>query len=391
LGAFGTIPAVNGIDSAHVTEKRASYLELFFDLVFVFAITQVSVLLHDQLTFAGLAEGALLLAMLWWTWSLYTWTTNWTGSDRLGIRVSLVGAMGASLLMAQAVPDAFDEAGPWFAVPYFVVRLFAASIYFLGARHHAAQRAALMTFLPLSMLASAGVLVGGYFDGSARVVIWVGAMLIDLASASAAGRATWEVDAAHFAERNGLFVIIALGESIVAIGLGASDAARTTSLALTLGLAFLGAAALWWCYFDRAARAAEGYLMAVTGFERGRFARDAYTILHYPVILGIVLYAFAAEEVVAHPAEVLAPEFRLAVTVGVSLVMLAVVAGTYRAVRRIPMERLLAALALLVLALVGTGIRADALMAVVVAIVVLALIRERTHAWPGAIGKASPD
>ncbi|MGH9167593.1 MAG: low temperature requirement protein A, partial [Acidimicrobiia bacterium] len=116
-------------------EKRASYLELFFDLVFVFAITQVSALLHAKPNAQGLIEGGLLLFMLWWTWSLYTWTTNWTGTERLGLRLALLGAMGASLLMAKSVPDAFGDGGTWFAWEYLAVRLFAGAIYWIGSRH----------------------------------------------------------------------------------------------------------------------------------------------------------------------------------------------------------------------------------------------------------------
>lgn len=147
-------------------EKSASYLELFFDLVFVFAITQVAALLREEPTFAGFGKGVLILVMLWWTWSIYTWTTNWTGTDRFGIRLSLIVAMGASLVMAVAVPSAFGSGGMWFATPYALVRLAAAAIYWVGARTNAAQMAAFKTFFPLSSLTLAIVVVGAFFDAA---------------------------------------------------------------------------------------------------------------------------------------------------------------------------------------------------------------------------------
>jgi low temperature requirement protein LtrA len=267
-------------------------------------------------------------------------------------------------------------------VTYLLTRLFAAAMYWVGARRLPTQLAALFTFLPLSLLAPLVVVAGACLEGGWRIGAWVGAIVVDMASAARAGRGTWEVDPGHFAERNGLFVLIALGESIVAIGLGASRTEGGAEVVITLALAFAGAAVLWWSYFDRAARAAEGYLRSVTGRERGRFARDAYTLLHIPAVLGIVLYAVAAESVVAHPGQPLPTEFRFALAAGMSLVLLAVVAGTYRATRRIPQERLVAALILIGLATWAGGIRADLLTAVVVAIVAAALWRERKRRWP---------
>jgi low temperature requirement protein LtrA len=360
-------------------EKSTSYLELFFDLVFVFGVTQVSALVREDQTFAGLGRGSLLLLMLWWTWSLYTWTTNWTGTDSLGIKLSLIGAMAAALVMAAAVADAFTTGGIWFAFAYLTVRIFVAAMYWMGSRRSSAQRAALLTFLPLSLLAPFVVLTGAYFDGTKRLVVWVLAIVIDMLSAARAGRATWEIDAGHFAERNGLFVMIALGESIVAIGIGATLTERQPQLISSLIIAFAGAAVLWWSYFDRSARAAEEYLKNAEGQERGRFARDAYTILHLPIVIGIVLFAVAAEEVVAHPDRPLPSAIRLALVVGVGLVLLGIVAAAYRATHHLPIERGIAALAVVLLAFLAGRLRADLLMAVVVLIVIIALWKERLN------------
>jgi len=364
---------------ALLEEKSTSYLELFFDLVFVFGVTQVSALVREDPTFAGLGRGSLLLLMLWWSWSLYTWTTNWTGTSNLGIKLSLIGAMAAALVMAAAVSDAFTTGGIWFAFSHLVVRVFVGAMYWMGSRRSSAQRAALMTFLPLSLLAPIVVLAGAYFDGTTRLIVWILAIVIDMLSAASAGRATWEIDPGHFAERNGLFVMIALGESIVAIGIGATLTDRKPQLIASLILAFAGAAVLWWSYFERAARAVEEYLKKAEGQERGRFARDAYTILHLPIVIGIVLFAVAAEEVVAHPDQALSPEMRFALVVGVGLVLLGIVAAAYRAIHQVPYERMVAAVAVVLLAFLAADVRADVLMAVVVLIVGLALWRERLN------------
>ena len=359
--------------------QGASTLELFFDLVFVFALTQVSAFLVEHGDVAGLARGALLLAMLWWMWSTFTWTTNWTGTETAAIRLSLLAAMGVSLAMAQAVPDAFEDGGAWFAVTYFIVRLISVSLSWLGAAANQAQREALLTFLPLATMAPLLVLVGGFLDSPWRTVLWVLAFAVDLVSALSAGRGTWQIQARHFAERNGLFVIIALGESIVAIGLGVVGEERSTTLALSLGVVFVGAAALWWSYFDRPAQDAERYLAEADDKEQGRFARDAYSILHYPIILGIVLYAVAAEEVVAHPDDALDGFNRFAISVGVALVLLAVVAAAYRAVRRVPTERFVAAVVLIGLALFGGELSALRLAALVDVVLIASLVIEHRN------------
>lgn len=362
----------------------ASTLELFFDLVFVLGITQVAGLLASEPTAVGFLQGALLLAMLWWTWTPFAWTTNWTGTTDRTIRLSLLAAMGAILLMSLAVPDAFGDDGLLFAIPYFIVRMFGLVIYWLGARHHPAQRAALATFLPLAALAPTIALIGGFFPDPWRTWIWLLAMVVDVGGAISAGRGTFQLAPHHFAERHGLFVIIALGESIVAIGIGAVGAERDLELVVSLWVAFSGAAVVWWSYFDRAGPEAEAYLTRVVGKERSRFARDAYSFLHYPLILGIVLYAVAAEEMAAHSGVPFSDFGRFSLAAGLVLVLLAVVAGTYRAVRRVPYERLVAAVAIALLALGGGDLQALLLTGLAVGMVVLALAAESrrgSQAW----------
>ncbi len=370
------------------TERNASTLELFFDLVYVFAITQVVGFVHHQPTAAGLVQGAFLLWLLWWTWSMYTWTTNWTGTSSTSTRLFILGAMGTTLLMALAVPEAFGNSSRWFAVTYFAVRALASGLYWVASKSHPEQRAAFYTFFPLAGAASVLVLVGGFLEPPWLGVLWVAGAVLDIVGAVNAGKGSWAIDAKHFAERNGLFIIIALGESVVGLGLAASEVERDTAHITALAIAFVGVAAIWWSYFDRAAPRMEAHLTQLTGQERGRFARDAYSILHYPLVVGIVFYALALEDVVAHPTDPIPPEGRFAMAVGVALVLLSVVGAAYRAIRRIPTERLAAAVVLIALAWLAGSLDAQVFAAIVTAILVVSLviehIRLRNEPAPGS-------
>ncbi|HEX9854105.1 MAG TPA: low temperature requirement protein A [Acidimicrobiia bacterium] len=354
-------------------DRAASTLELFFDLVFVLAVTQVVAIFEETHSAAGTLRGAMLLMMFWWTWGLFTWTTNWTGTDTLLIRLTLLAAMAGLLLLAGAVPEAYTTAGAWLGGAYLAVRYTAALVYFLGVRESPQQRAALLTFLPFAMVPPLVVLAGGLVDDPARTVLWLASIAVDLVAAALAGRGEWHVAARHFAERHGLFVIIALGESIIAIGVSAVGTPRTLVQAAALVVSFVIAAALFWSYFHGAAPAAERKLDALVGKQRGRFARDFYTILHFPIVLGIVLFAVASEEIVAHPSDPLSGYGRFAIVVGTSLVLVSLAVGLHHATTRLPLDRLVAVLVIAAAAL-ATQAAPGLVTAIVVAVVVIAAL-----------------
>ena len=364
--------------------RNASTLELFFDLVYVFAITQVVSFIHEYPTITGFARGAFLLALLWWTWSIYTWTTNWTGTDGAPIRLFLLAAMGATLLMALEVPNAFGEGSRWFGITYFTVRMLAAGFYWVASKNYPTQRAAFFTFFPMSFVAALLVMVGSFLDAPWLGILWIAGASLDVFSAINAGKGTWAVDAKHFAERNGLFVIIALGESIVGIGLAAADVPRDLIHLASLGLMFVVAGALWWSYFDKAAPRVETAFVEATGQARGRFARNAYSILHYPIVVGIVFFAVAAEEVVAHPSEPLSGTVAVAMAFGVGLVLVSVIGPVFRSIPRIFALRLVAVSGLALLAWFTTGISAVGTAAVVAVVLIGELTWEHVHHWPAA-------
>jgi low temperature requirement protein LtrA len=371
------------------TGRNASTLELFFDLVYVFAITQVVSLIHEDPTVAGFAKGAFLLALLYWTWSIYTWTTNWTGTDGAPVRLFLLAAMGATLVMGLEVPDAFGDGSRWFGITYFAVRMLAMGFYWVASKPYANQRAAFWTFFPLSFLAAFLIMVGGFLDAPWLGILWVVGASLDVFSAINAGKGTWAIDARHFAERFGLFVIIALGESIVGIGLAAANVPRDLIHLVALGLMFSVAGALWWSYFDKAAPFVEAVFTQKTGQPRGRFARDAYSILHYPIIVGIVFFAVAAEEVVAHPNEHLSTTIGVAMALGVALVLVSIVASVIRSIPRIFWLRLITGVGLMLLIWLTSDITAAATATIVAAVLVIELTWEHFHHWRVAVTLAS--
>jgi low temperature requirement protein LtrA len=362
--------------------RNASTLELFFDLVYVYAITQVVGFIHNDPTWLGLAKGAFLLGLLWWTWSTYTWITNWTGTASVPIKFFLLATMGTTLVMALAVPDAFGDSSVPFGITYFAVRILGGGLYWIASKDYLEQRAAFYTFFPISASGALLVLIGSYLDSPWLWILFIAGAAMDVLSAVSAGKGTWAIDSAHFAERNGLFVIIVLGESVVGIGLIAANVSMDVTHVVALLVSFVGVAGLWWSYFDHAAPNAEAHMGRLTGQAPGRFARDAYSGLHYPLVVGIVFFAVAVEDVVAHPSDPMTTVDRFAMAAGVALVLLSVVAITYRAVRLVAFERLVAAIVLTGLVWLTASLAALAFAVLVVAILIVTLALERDNAWP---------
>jgi low temperature requirement protein LtrA len=360
---------VTSAEATEERERRTSYLELFFDLVFVFAITQVTTLITSQPTAAGFARAALVLGLVWWAWSGYAWLTNAIEIENSGVRLAFLAAALGSFFMALAVPHAFDSQGAWFVVPYLAVRVLHLWLYVRGLRHDPAHQAAIKMLAPWFLIAPFVAFVGGVVSSTdLRTALWVVSLAIDVAGALGVGRAGFRVSPAHFAERYALFVIIALGESIVAIGVGAADDTRDLTFAIAVAIAFAGAAALWWAYFDFIALAAERSLRFAPPAERGRRARDVFTFFHYPQVLGIIFFAVGAKETLAAPLEPLSTSGRAALVLGGSLPLLATVLGRYRVTRHVAWERVAGIAASALVGLVFRDLDAVWLLLAIVAI-----------------------
>jgi low temperature requirement protein LtrA len=259
-------------------EHRVSPLELFFDLVLVFGFTQVTRLLAADPTWGGLVRGMLVLAALWFAWNAYAWLTSATDVDEGGVRLAMLASMGAMLVTALAVPSAFADDALLFGVAYFVVRFLHLVLSAIVARGDPDPWGAIVRFAPTAIAGSSLLVVAAFFDGGGRIALWVVALAIDYLGPVVIGMGRgWRIAAEHFAERYGLIILIALGESIIAIGSGIGVGAHVdvgTVMPVALGVVLVSA--LWWLYFDVAAIFARTRLMEAMGIERARLARDSY-------------------------------------------------------------------------------------------------------------------
>jgi low temperature requirement protein LtrA len=354
-------------ETAEEEERKTSFLELFFDLVFVFAFTQVTALILEDPTPAGFARAALVLALVWWAWSAYTWMTDAIDVENAVTRLIVFTAMAAAFFMALAVPDAYQDEAAWFAVAYFVVRVLNSALFSWGVRHDPAQLRATFRLGPWFVTAALVALAGGFVDPDYRAWVWLASLVIDVAGTLTVARAGWKVSPSHFAERFALIVIIALGESIVAIGIGTAELERGWTFAVSVIIAFAGVLCLWWAYFDFTSIAAERSLARAAPSQRGPLARDVFTFFHYPLVLGIIFYAVAAKKSLEHPLDPLSEAGRWALGLGIAFFLLSFALMRFRVIRRVAWERLAAAAAAVALAVLLDGVDAIVTLGVVVA------------------------
>ena len=350
-----------GIDK----EQSVTALELFFDLVFVFAITQVTGFLYHDPTWTRLVEALAILMALWWAWSGYAWLGNTAGTDEGPIRVVLLGVMGPLLVASLAVPGAFDEHALLFGIAYFVVRVLHICAYGVLARDDPRLGYVVIRLARTIFPAAGLVVVAGAVPGPTRAVCWAGALAIDYGGLWLSGTEKWRVNAAHFSERHRLIIIIALGESIVALGVATARLGTGIVIEALLGIAV--AAALWWVYFDIVAAVAERKLREADEATRARMARDSFTFLHLPMVAGIVIFAFGVKVTLVDVHAHLASLPAVALTGGVALYLVALSGLKRRNIGTWNYPRLAAAAMLAILAPVDTQIPALAALALVAA------------------------
>src|SRR5215204_1420858 len=310
-------------EGENLPERRVTPLELFFDLVFVFALTQVTGFLSEHLSWMGILQGAALLVVLWWAWAGYVWLTNAVAAEEvIPARLVLLIAMSAMLVASLAVPDAFGEYGVIFGLSYFVVRLLHVVLFVLASGVPPEAIRAMLRLAPGFLGAPPLLIPAGFADGLVQGVLWATAIGIDLSVSLVGGVGGFRVQAEHFAERFALIIIIALGESIVAIGVGASGLALGAGIVLASVLGVALAAALWWAYFDLVVLVAERRLFAAQGADRARLARDAYPYLHLPMVAGIIFVALGIKQTMAHVGDPLGTIPAVALCGGVALYLL---------------------------------------------------------------------
>jgi low temperature requirement protein LtrA len=361
------------------TEDRVTPLELFFDLVFVLALTQCTALMADSPNWEGLGRGILVLGVMWWAWVGYSWLTSVVDPEEGVVRFAIFVAMAALLVVALCVPRAFGNLGLLFACAYAVVRYAQIVLFVVASREEPALRHSVVG-LAISTSVGAGLLVAASFaDGALQGGLWALALALDMGGPWVIDSSGWKLVPGHFAERHGLIVIIALGESIVAIGVGAENEVDAgVVVAATLGIAVAGA--LWWLYFDIVALVAERRLShAAEGRERNEIARDSFSYIHFPMVAGIVLVALGLKKTIEHVDDPLELVPAVAMLGGCALYLLAHVAFRWRNVHRFSAQRVLAAALLAGFIPVAVEIPALVTLAFVAAALAALIAYETVH------------
>jgi low temperature requirement protein LtrA len=356
-------------------ERRTTPVELLWDLVFVFALTQVTTLLRLHLSWGGFGKAMLALGLMWWAWSAFVWAVNAQAETERTMQLTLLVAMAFIFVAGLALPHAFGARAVLFAVTYAIVRFLHLALYADASRRGNASWSAIAGFAVTVSIGMVLLVIGALIGGAAQIVLWTAAVAIDYAGPAWLTRerlrGLQRVAVAHFAERYGLFVIICLGESIVAIGSGAVstvpvDADRVVAVTLCL-LITMG---LWWTYFDRLAGGAEERLREDD--DPVLAAADSYSYLHLVIVAGIVIFAVGARLLVHTGDAPLSDAGRLALTAGVATYLLGLVAFKLRLLRESSLPTMVAAVALLALGVFGSGI--DGLLVAAITVAVLAVL-----------------
>ena len=351
-------------------------LELFFDLVFVLAITQCTQLMANDPHWDGIAKGLLVLAVLWWSWIGYAWLTSVVDPEEGAVRLIIFAAMAGLLVASIAVPTAFDSGAFEFAIAYSLVRAMHIALFWLASDDDADLRKS-TGGLGVSTAIACGVLIGASFaDGAFQGALWCLAIVIDFGGPYFFGARGWKLIPEHFAERHGLIIIIALGESIVAIGAGVTGELTLGVIAVAvLGIAL--AATMWWAYFDVVALVATRRLASITDRqEQNETARDSYSYLHLPMVAGIVLVALGMKKTIGDFDEPLKVETATALIGGFCMYLLAHVAFRWRNVHSVNRRRLFLGIALLALIPAGVELPAIATLAILTAIACALIVYE---------------
>ena len=329
--------------------ERVTSLELLFDLVFVLALTQCTALMAAKVSWDGVLKGLLVLGVLWWSWVGYAWLTSVVDPEEGSVRLVMLAAMAALLVAALCVPGAFAGDALLFACAYAVVRAAHIGLFVLASRDDPALRSAVLGLAGSTAVGVALLFAAAAASGGLRLGLWGAALVLDMGGPYLFGAEGWKLVPGHFAERHGAIIIIALGESVVAIGAGASVVVGVGVVAASvLGTVVIGG--LWWLYFDIVAIVAERRLSkAPAGRERNEIARDSYSYLHFPMIAGIVLVAVGLKYTLVHVSEPLGTVPAAAMLGGAAAYLLAHVAFRWRNIHRLSAQRLICAGVLMVM------------------------------------------
>ena len=357
-------------------EERVTPLELFFDLVFVLAITQCTALMAEDPTWEGIARGVLVLGLMWWAWTGYAWLTSVVEPEEGEVRLVIFAAMAGLLVVSLCVPGAFGDEATLFACAYAIVRFSQIGLFLLASRDYPELRHSVWGLAGGTAVGCGLLIVGSFFEPEAQFAIWAVALALDVAEPYFFGSEGWKLQPSHFAERHGLIVIIALGESIVAIGAGASVSVDTgVVVAAVIGIVI--AAALWWLYFDVVALVAERRLSeAPVGKVQNEMARDSYSLIHFGMVAGIILAALGLKKTIGDVDAALKIEVATATLGGIALYLVSHVAFRWRNVHTLNRRRLVCAAAMLALIPVATEISSLATSAIIAGLLIVLIAYE---------------
>jgi low temperature requirement protein LtrA len=348
--------------------QRVTPLELFFDLVFVFGFTQVTTLFLDHVSWGGLGRGLLVLAVLWWAWASYAWLTNTVDAEAGPVMAVILVAIGAMFVAALAVPEAFGSHRLVFGLALLVVLATFIGLFTLAGRDEPDLLAAVLRMSRTTFLGGALILAAAFVGSGLRPALWVAALAIGFVAPGLRGVRGWRVQPAHFAERHGLIVIIAIGEALAAIGFGARDTGLGAGVIIATVLGLVVAASFWLAYFDFFSAGVHRLLTDRRGEQRVTLARDAYTYLHLPMVAGIVLFAFGMRTTLAHIHAHLHLIPALALCGGSALYLLAYVGLRWRVSRSLSRGRSVATVAFAASVAIAAAVPALATVALVAAI-----------------------
>ena len=364
---------MRGVSAPSERSARVSTLELFFDLVFVFTITQLTSVLVAGGDAVAAVQVVVMLLLIWWMYDGYAWLTNAIATDRLRYRIALIGGMGGFLIGALAIPDAYESDGLAFGLAYLAVVLLHGAMYVKGTS--VSEVAAILRIVPYNLATAGLIVVGGALGGDAQWVLWTGAAVLIWFTPWLTGVEGFLVSASHFVERHGLVIIVALGESVVVIGVGAAGLPLDLELIVVALLSLGLSASLWWLYF-RGEEDVERAMAEAEPTRRARLALVGFGYWHYGLLLGVVGVAAGLKKAIGHPYDELGSWVGVELAVGVALFTACTVGFRATLGLGIRRERLLAAGAALATIPLGTQWSAAAQLVALTAIVVGALVIE---------------
>ena len=317
-------------------DQAVSFAELFFDLVFVFSVTQVVHLLHGAFDWIHVGRAILVFWLVWWAWTQFTWALNAANTEHHLVQLGTIVATVFAFFIAVSVPQTFTEFSWWFAISYVAVRSIGLLIYLWVSWGNVKMRTAVKTFSTFSISGLVAVLVGGIMGGEAQYWFWGLAIFLDvLAATIGANNDGWGLYPKHFAERHGLFVIIVLGETLIVAASAVAEESWNSHLLLISMLAVGITACLWWLYFVRIKGCLEHAMHHKEGAEQSSLGRDVFSLWHFPMLCGLIIYAYAIEEAMVHPDEAMTMQARLALSIGIMFYSMSIVISFWRATGKI--------------------------------------------------------